>query len=88
MRCIKLLLVVGSHISTSKVTNEAKVECTSAEWLFQGTAWRSCLFALVSVYLRVAVNYVRVLGIARTFISMTVTTINILKYIIVIIIII
>ena len=51
MRWIKLVVVVGLRFSTSKVTNKAKVESTSAEWLVQGTTRRSCLCALVSATL-------------------------------------
>ena len=43
-----LLVVVELQYLPSKATNKARVESTSAEWMFQGTTWRVCLFALVS----------------------------------------
>ena len=53
-----LLVVVGLRHSPSAVTNKAKVERTSAEWLVRGTTWRGCLSALVSATPGVmAVNY-------------------------------
>ena len=46
---IKLAVeVVGLQHSPSAVTNKAKVDSTSAEWLVRGTTRRGCLFALVS----------------------------------------
>ena len=46
---IKLvLLVVGVQHSTSKATNEAKVESTSAKLILQGTTRKTCLLSLVS----------------------------------------
>ena len=50
MRWLKPMFVVGVPYSPSAVTNIAKVESMSAEWMFQGTTWTSCLFALVSVW--------------------------------------
>ena len=44
----KLLVVVELQDLPSKATNKVRVESTSAEWMFQGTTWRACLFALVS----------------------------------------
>ena len=44
----KLLVVVELQDLPSKATNKAKVESTSAEWLFQGKTWRGWLCALVS----------------------------------------
>ena len=44
-----LVVVVGLQHSPSKVTNKTKVGSTSAEWLVQGTTWRGCPLALVSV---------------------------------------
>ena len=50
MMCGKVFLV-RKLISSLMVTNKAKMESTSAEWMFQATTWRSCLFALVKLNL-------------------------------------
>ena len=57
IRCCKIFVTRGQHFSSSTVTSETKVESMSAEWLFQGTSRKGCLFVLVSAAPRMTADF-------------------------------